>query len=114
MTSLSDRIKIILDERQITQIEFAKTLGVSANYVNQIVNGKKETISDTLSKLIEERYGYSAYWILTGKGNKQVENDLTAKKAIIIKKILAMSDNEVNAVLAFINSLESIKSINLE
>ena len=111
MTSLNDRIKIILAENKITQVEFAKTLGISPNYVYKIVSGKKESISDTLAKLIEERYGYSAYWILTGNGNKQAENDLTAKKATIIKKIQVMSSSEVNAVLAFINTLESIKDM---
>ena len=110
MASFSDRIKIILAERHITQVEFARTLGISANYVNQIVNGKKDKISDTLAKLIEERYGYSACWILTGNGKKQ-KNEISIEKDTIIQKILAMSDNEVNAVLAFINSLESINGI---
>ena len=109
MTSLGQRIKIILDERKIKQVEFARTLGISANYVNQIVNGKKETISDTLSRLIEERYGYSAYWILTGNGEKLAANEISAEKEAIIKKILKMSDNEIKAVQAFINTLESMR-----
>ena len=109
MTSLDQRIKIILDERKIKQVEFARTLGISANYVNQIVNGKKETISDTLSRLIEERYGYSAYWILTGNGEKLAANEISAEKEAIIKKILKMSDNEIKAVQAFINTLESMR-----
>ena len=109
MTSLGQRIKIILDERKIKQVEFARTLGISANYVNQRVNGKKETISDTLSRLIEERYGYSAYWILTGNGEKLATNEISAEKEAIIKKILKMSDNEIKAVQAFINTLESMR-----
>ena len=109
VTSLDQRIKIILDERKIKQVEFARTLGISANYVNQIVNGKKETISDTLSRLIEERYGYSAYWILTGNGEKLATNEISAEKEAIIKKILKMSDNEIKAVQAFINTLESMR-----
>ena len=109
VTSLGQRIKIILDERKIKQVEFARTRGISANYVNQIVNGKKETISDTLSRLIEERYGYSAYWILTGNGEKLATNEISAEKEAIIKKILKMSDNEIKAVQAFINTLESMR-----
>ena len=96
MTSLGQRIKIILDERKIKQVEFARTLGISANYVNQIVNGKKETISDTLSRLIEERYGYSAYWILTGNGEKLAANEISAEKTAIIKKILIKTAQKVN------------------
>ena len=50
--TLGERIKIILSERKLKQVDFAETLGVSANYVNQLVNGKKNNISDTLAKLI--------------------------------------------------------------
>ena len=110
MTSLSQRIKTILDERKIKQVEFARTLGISANYVNQIVNGKKENISDALSKLIEERYGYSADWILTGNGEKLAANEISAEKTAIIKKILKMSEGEIKAVQAFINTLESMRN----
>ena len=39
--TLGERIKIILSERKIKQVDFAEALGVSANYVNQLVNGKK-------------------------------------------------------------------------
>ena len=66
--SLGQRIQTILKEQKIKQVEFARTLGISANYVNLIANDKKVTISDTLAKLIEESYGYSAQWVLDGSG----------------------------------------------
>jgi len=46
MMTLGQRIKIILKEQKIKQIDFARTLGISANYANLIVNDKKSTISD--------------------------------------------------------------------
>ena len=98
--SLGQRVRTILNERHIKQVDFARALGISANYVSLIVNDKKETISDTLAKLIEEQYGYAAQWILTGRGSKTAGNDLTAEK---------MPDEEVRAVLAFVNTLESLK-----
>lgn len=103
--SLGQRVQTILKERKIKQVEFARTLGISANYVNLIVNNKKETISDTLAKLIEESYGYSAQWVLNGSGEKLSSNELTAEKYEIIKKIQKMSTNEIKAVLAFVNTL---------
>ena len=39
--TLGDRIKCILSEKNMKQVEFASTLGISANYVNQLVNGKR-------------------------------------------------------------------------
>lgn len=106
--TLGQRIKLILKEQRIKQIDFAKTLGISANYVNLIVNDKKSTISDTLAKLIEETYGYSSQWILDETGDKLSRNDLTVEKNEILKRIQKMSDSEVKAVLAFVNTLDSI------
>lgn len=105
--TLGERIQTILKERNLKQIDFARTLGISANYVNLLANGKKQSISDTLAKLIEETYGYSASWILDGTGDKP-SSDLTASKAEIMKKIQQMSDNEIRATLAFVKTLKSI------
>jgi len=106
--TLGQRIQTILKERKIKQVEFAKSLGISANYVNLIANDKKSTISDTLAKLIEESYGYSAQWVLSGTGEKRTDHELSAEKAEVLKKVRRMSDSEVKAVLAFVNTLSSI------
>lgn len=107
--TLGERIKTVLSERNIKQVDFAEALGVSANYVNQLVNGKKINISDTLSKLIEETYGYSSHWILTGEGEKNSIPSLSAAKVEFLKKIQKMPDDEITALLAFANSLENVK-----
>lgn len=107
--TLGDRIKVILHERNIKQIDFAESLGISANYVNQLVNGKKLNISDTLAKLIEETYGYSSNWIMTGNGEKMSSPSLSVAKSEFLKKLSKMSDDEIVALLAFANSLESVK-----
>jgi len=107
--TLSERIKTILCEHNIKQVDFAKSLGVSANYINLLANGKKLNISDTLAKLIEETYGYSAQWIITGEGEKKFSSSLSTPKIQILKKIQKMPDDEITALLAFANSLESVK-----
>lgn len=106
--SLGQRVRTILEERELKQAAFARELGVSPNYVNLIVNGKKETVSDTLARLIEEIYGYSARWVLDGTGEKLAAGGLTAEKAEILKKVRKMSSSEVRAVLAFVNTLDSL------
>lgn len=107
--TLGERIKLILSERNMKQVEFAAALGVSANYVNQLVNGKKTTLSDTLAKLIEETYGYPALWVKTGEGEAHLSSPLTPLKLEFLKKVEKMPDDEVTALLAFVNSLESVK-----
>ena len=107
--TLGERIKLILTERNIKQVDFARTLGVSANYVNLLVNGKKENISPTLAKLIEETYGYAALWVKTGGGPKTRPAAISAAKVEFIRKVQTMPDDEVAALLAFANSLDSVK-----
>lgn len=107
--TLGDRLRVILNERNIKQVEFAKVLGISANYVNLLISGKRGPISDTLAKLIEETYGYSAQWIITGEGEKLSSPSLSATKMEFLKKIQKMPDDEIIALLAFANSLESVK-----
>lgn len=109
--SLGERIKTILSERNIKQVDFANTLGVSANYINQIVNGKKINISDTLAKLIEETYGFSAQWVMTGEGEKHSSSSLSAAKIEFMRKVQRMPDDEIAALLAFANSLDSVKKM---
>ncbi|WP_286167064.1 helix-turn-helix transcriptional regulator [Clostridium sp. D33t1_170424_F3] len=109
MMTLGERIKTILSERNIKQVEFATALGVSANYINQLVNGKKTSISDTLAKLIEETYGFSAQWVMTGEGEKNLTPPLSTAKIQFMKKLKKMPDDEVAALLAFANSLDHVK-----
>ncbi len=42
-SALSERIKRIIHEKRLKQSEFAKLLGISANYVYLLTNGKKKS-----------------------------------------------------------------------
>jgi len=114
-TNLSERIRIIIKNEKLKQIEFARSLGVSANYINLIVNGKKTTISETLAKLIEEKYGYSAEWVIYGGSDcaePQESPELARIKSETIKRIKIMDDHEAIAVLAFLHSLDKVNALN--
>jgi len=114
-TSLGERIQIVIKSKKLKQAEFAKSLGVSANYINLIVNGKKNTISEILAKLIEEKYGYAAEWVLYGGIDSNVPQEspqLARIKSETIKRIKALDDHEAIAVLAFLNSLDTVNSLN--
>ena len=106
--TLDQRIQTILKEQGIRQVEFAKALGISAAYVNLLVNGKKAAISEPLAMLIEERYGYAAQWVLDGSGAKRAA-PLAAGRAALMEKLQTMSDEDLWAVAAFVHTLERIK-----
>lgn len=108
--TLGERINLIITSRNIKQVEFADSLGVSANYINQLVNDKKVNISETLARLIEETYGYSAEWIMTGEGEITSSSALTTAQMELLKKIQKMPDDEVIALLAFSKYVEDEKA----
>jgi transcriptional regulator with XRE-family HTH domain len=56
----------------MTQTDFAESVGTSASYISMVVNGRRSSISGPLAFLIEEKYGYSADWMLHNEGEKKV------------------------------------------
>jgi len=107
--TLGKRIQNILIECSLRQIDFADTLGISASYVNLLINDKKDNISDPLAKLIEETYGYSAQWLKSGVGEKMVAGNIQTNRDEILRIVNNMSHSEIKATLAFIKTLKSIK-----
>lgn len=103
-TTLAERLKWIITEKELKQNEFAKTLGVSANYIYLLTSGRKMNISETLAKLIEKTYGYPAQWVLAG----DTVSELDSKRELqagMLEKLQAMNRSELLTVAEFIHTL---------
>lgn len=75
MNTAKDRIQFILETENLTQIEFSKTLGINQSSISRLIKGKTK-INSLWALVIQEKFGYSANWILTGKGEKiQISED---------------------------------------
>ena len=70
--TLSDRLNKIIDEQNISKLEFARRIGVTKNYIYILTgNSRKDTnqnkvISPTLAKVSALEFGYDENWILNG------------------------------------------------
>ena len=110
---LKDRIRIILDEQHIKQKDLAGAIKVTESYVSNMLKGKRCNISEALALLIEQAYGYSAQWVLTGEGERYVlKSDvpgLSPTKKRLIAEIEKMSEPELDAIKVFIDSLDGYK-----
>jgi transcriptional regulator with XRE-family HTH domain len=91
-TELSDRLRTIVSDLNISQTKFANTLGVSFTYINCLLNGKRENISQSLAILIQYIYGYSAQWILFEEGS-------------VLKKIIRRSLKTRTRLITVLNTL---------
>lgn len=66
--TLADRLNTIIKEQNISKAEFARRLGVTANYVYILTGNsrpsEKITLSPSLAKLIALEFGYDEKWLL--------------------------------------------------
>lgn len=110
---LKDRLQLILDEQHLKQKDLANTIKVTESYVSNMLRGKRSNISEALAMLIEQTYGYSAQWILTGEGEQYSTQanipELSPTKKRVIAEIEKMSEAELDTVKIFINSLGEYK-----
>ncbi len=110
---LKDRLQLILDEQHIKQKDLAKTIKVTESYVSNMLNGKRSNLSEALALLIEQVYGYSSQWILTGQGERYTTQsnipELSPKKKRLISEIEKMPESDLDAVKVFIDSLDKYK-----
>jgi transcriptional regulator with XRE-family HTH domain len=107
MSGVSDNLRTVLSELNMSQIDFAKSVGTSFGYINMVINNRRTSISQQLALLIEEKYGYSAEWILHDEGDKKIN---TFKNQKVYKEmpnqINQLSSEEVNHLSKYILSLE--------
>lgn len=106
--TLGERLSRILHEKGLKKKEFAASLGISANYVSLLVSGKRTGLSSSLAQLIEEKYGYSAEWVLYGIDDNQLDkHDALKNKLLLLTDELSIG--EISAVIAFIHSMRNIE-----
>jgi DNA-binding CsgD family transcriptional regulator len=94
-------------------VDFARALGISANYVSLLVNGRKKMVSRPLARLIETTYAYRAEWVLTGGGPVRTSDANRCLQESTVEKILRMDGGELRAVAAYIRTLDDMRKTEL-
>ena len=71
--TLSDRLNKIIDEQNISKVEFARRVGITKNYIYILTGNSRagtnqnKEISPMLAKVIAMEFGYDENWILNGR-----------------------------------------------
>ncbi|GHU60166.1 hypothetical protein FACS1894171_0500 [Clostridia bacterium] len=65
--ALDARIRHIIAETGLKKAAFARSLGVTPNYIYVLCGGRVKGISPSLALLIEQKYGFPADWVATGE-----------------------------------------------
>ena len=69
------RLRIARDELGLKQKDMAEKLGISAQYLGMMERGD-QPLSEPVAMKMQTLFGYSAEWILFGKGPEMVEGAL--------------------------------------
>lgn len=69
MTSVADRVNLMLDELGVDQPALGKLAGASKAMVNHWLSGKVKSISAEFAYNLEAKTPFSAQWIQTGRGS---------------------------------------------
>lgn len=70
---MHDKLKKYFEEKGITQQQIADALGVSLQYVNQILNGKK-FLGKKNAERLANLFGLSKSFLLTGEGDVEADD----------------------------------------
>ncbi len=109
---LKDRITLILREKHLKQKELAHIMGVTESYVSALLSGRNKNLSQSVARLIEEKLDYSADWLLTGEGEKlklgKSDHDCADVRSRLIREIETLPLRDVNAILAFLHTMQAL------
>ena len=94
-----ERLRIIRKNANLSQEEFAHSLGLKQGSYSDIERGKTKGISETILKLLSRTYQINKDWLLTGEGEMfdvSSEDENTAPIAIdrLIEFINYLKDNK--------------------
>jgi len=65
---ISERLKILINYMNLSQKDFAISIGLTPSSLNDILNGRTKNISKTLLIAIRYVYNINPAWLLTGEG----------------------------------------------
>ena len=85
---ISQRVKLVRKELNLTQREFAKAITVSSSLITCIEKGTR-TVNDRLIRLICVSFDVNPQWLKTGEGN--IHNN--SEKGTRVIKLVALFDN---------------------
>lgn len=75
MTTIGERIELIIKKNGLKKVDFARKLGIDQSYVTKLLKGEKFKPSDALLKSICREFNVSEEWLRTGAGEMYATSD---------------------------------------
>lgn len=101
---ICERLKILLEELNISQRQFAMKINLDAGYFSRIMQGKVNP-PDRILLLIENIFNVNKDWLENGQGEIFSNQGISLAKKQILESIETLNDEQVSAVSSFIKYL---------
>ncbi|MDR0289749.1 MAG: hypothetical protein LBI06_02310 [Treponema sp.] len=108
--ALSDRMRTIINASELKQKDFARSIKVTDSFISKVIRDESG-VSNRTAIVIEQLYSYSKDCILTGEGPKMLVgrwHNASGLQRKIIMDVEQMNEDELWALLAFIDSLKKL------
>lgn len=107
-TNITD-LRSYFKERGISQKEIAEAMGVSPAYINSIFTGKRNLGKNNAEKL-QEKFGLSASWLLTGEGSMLI-GDISGDSNAIGHGASVSNSNDSKIVEKFLDEISEQRKL---
>jgi transcriptional regulator with XRE-family HTH domain len=106
--ALSDRMRIVINECGLKQKAFAKSIDATDSYISKLLRDESG-MSNRTAMVIEQLYGYSKDWIITGQEPKMLPGwgcNFTSLQKRIIRAVEQMDEDQHRLLLDYIEFLK--------
>jgi len=112
--SLPDRVKLVRKGTGMSQAEFAGAVGVHRSAIGQWENGFTKNLRADVALAMERISGYSASWIITGRGPQKtgaqpLDEDAEQQVERIYAELIKLPSEHRAKIEAEINFLASLR-----
>lgn len=119
MNNIQDRLKLIRTDKNMSQDEFGKSIGISRSQIGCYEKGIREITERSINDICRE-FNVNKEWLLNGEGemyliSKQDEELATALAEItiseneklkeIVQKMIKLDDKYMDSILTLINGI---------
>lgn len=92
MSTINDRINILIESLGIKKAEFADRLHLSPAFVTLLCSGKRAPSDRTILDICRE-FSVSQAWLVDGEGEMFVSRSRNEEIALVVNSIMAESDD---------------------
>ena len=93
LDNISHRISLIIQQRGIKKVEFARKIGVSQAFVSELCSGAKNPSDRTISDICRE-FNVSETWLRTGEGEMFLAKSCDEALKDFFDSVLSAEDSD--------------------